>query len=99
MNKLLRPIKACYREDVQGYMNDILIATKDDLEHHRKVVKAVLNVMKENSLFLKPEKCEFKKCHIEYLRILLEGGTVQPDPSKVMGLQNWPTTLKSIKEV
>ena len=71
MNKLLRPIKARYREDVQGYMDDILIATKDDLTHHREVVKTVLSTMKENSLFLKPEKCEFEKHHVEYLGILL----------------------------
>ena len=99
MNKLLRPIKAQYGEDVQGYMNDILIATKNDLTYHRKVVKTVLSIMKENSLFLKLEKCEFEKHRVEYLGILLENGTVQPDPSKISGLREWPTTLKSVKEV
>ncbi|SRR6266576_626848 len=99
INKLLRPIKARYREDVQGYMDDILIATTNDLDHHRKVVRAVLNMMKEHSLFLKPEKCEFEKHRVEYLGILLENRTVQPDPSKVTGLRDWPTTLKSVKEV
>src|SRR6266576_2513175 len=99
MNKLLRLIKARYGEDVQGYMDDILIATKDNLMYHREVVKAVLHTMKEESLFLKPEKCKFKKHHIEYLGILLEKGTVQPDLSKVAGLHEWPTKLKSVKEV
>ena len=99
INKLLRPIKACYGEDIQGYMDDILITTTDNLEYHRKVVKAVLNMMKEHSLFLKPEKCKFEKHRVEYLGILLEGGTVQPNPSKVTGLQDWPTILKSVKEV
>ena len=59
----------------------------------------VLNMMKENSLFLKLEKCEFEKHYVEYLGILLENGTVQPNPSKVTGIQDWPTTLKSVKEV
>ncbi len=99
INKLLRPIKARYGEDVQGYMDNILIATMDNLEYHRMVVKAVLDMMKEHSLFLKPEKCEFEKHRVEYLGILLEKGTIQPDPSKVMGLWDWPTTLKSVKEV
>src|SRR6266700_3508999 len=80
-------------------MDDILIATKDDLIYHRKVVKTVLHAMKENSLFLKPEKCKFERHHVEYLGILLEEGTVQPDPSKIAGLREWPTTLKSVKEV
>ena len=99
MNKLLRPIKAKYGEDVQGYMDDILIATRDDLMYHREVVKTVLCMMKDNSLFLKPEKCEFEKHRVEYLGILLEKGMVQPDLSKIAGLCEWPTTLKSVKEV
>jgi len=99
INKLLRPIKARYEEDIQGYMNDILITTTNDLEYHREVVKAVLDMMREHSLFLKPEKCKFEKHCIEYLGILLENGTVQPDPSKVTGLRDWPTALKSVKEV
>src|SRR6266699_1818985 len=80
-------------------MDDILIATKDDLVHHRTVVKAVLSTMRKNSLFLKLEKCEFEKHRVEYLGILLEDGTVQLDPSKISGLCEWPTTLKSVKEV
>src|SRR6266699_2813587 len=80
-------------------MDDILIATTNDLTHHQEVVKTVLSMMRENSLFLKPEKCEFEKHHMEYLGILLENGTVQPDPSKIAGLREWPTTLKSVKEV
>src|SRR6266576_2330384 len=80
-------------------MDDILIATKDDLTYHREVVNTVLCTMKDNSLFLKLEKCEFEKHHIEYLGILLEKGTVQPDPSKIAGLREWPTKLKSVKEV
>src|SRR6266566_2231949 len=99
INKLLRPIKACYGEDVQGYMDDILITTTDDLKYHREVVKAVFNMMKEHSLFLKLEKCKFEKHRVEYLGILLEEGTVQPDPSKVTGLRDWLTILKFVKEV
>src|SRR6266705_376206 len=86
MNKLLRPVKAQFGEDIQGYMDDILIATKDNLTYHRKVVKTVLSIMEENSLFLKPEKCEFEKHRVEYLGILLENGMVQPDLSKISGL-------------
>jgi len=80
-------------------MDDILITTSNDLKHHREVVKAVLNMIRENSLFLKPEECEFEKQQVEYLGILLKEGMVQPDPSKVTGLCNWPTILKSVKEV
>ena len=99
MNKVLRPVKAQYREDVQGYMDDILIATKRDIQYHREVVRVVLSALKEASLFLKPEKCEFEKDKVEYLRLLLNGDTIELDPSKVSGLKMWPTMLKNVQEV
>ena len=60
MNKVLRPVRAQYGEDVQGYMDDIIIATKDDIAYHREVTHVVLRAMRDASLFLKPEKCEFE---------------------------------------
>jgi hypothetical protein len=92
-------MQAKYEEDVQAYMDDVIIATIDDVDYHRKVVRAVLLALREASLFLKPEKCEFEKEQVEYLGLLLNKVTIEPDPSKVDGLKNWPTTLKSIKEV
>src|SRR6266566_2874907 len=80
----------------QRMMNKLLRPIK---AQYGEVVKKVLHAMKEESLFLKPEKCKFKKHRVEYLGILLEKGTVQPDPLKVAGLREWPTTLKSVKEV
>ena len=76
MNKLLRPIKAQYGDDVQVYMDDVLIATKDNMEYHRSVVKAVLQALKDESFFLKLKKCKFEKRRVEYLGILLDGDTV-----------------------
>jgi len=99
MNKVLRPVKARYGEDVQGYMDDVIIATKDDIAYHREVTRAVLEAMRNASLFLKPEKCEFEKRKIEYLGLVLNGDSIEPDPSKIEGLKSWPTTLKSVKEV
>ena len=99
MNKVMRPVKAKFGEDVQIYMDDVIIATKNDLTHHREVVRAVLLAMRNTSLFLKPEKCEFEKHMVEYLGLLLDGDTIKPDPSKVEGMRSWPTTLKTIKEV
>ena len=99
MNKVLRPVKAQYGEDVQGYMDDVIIATKDNVDYHREVTRAVLNAMRNASLFLKPEKCESEKRRIEYLGPILNGDTIEPDPSKVEGLKTWPTTLKNVKEV
>lgn len=99
MNKMIRPVKAQYGEDVQAYMDDVIIATKNNVSYHRDVVKAVLMALREASLFLKPEKCEFEKRQVEYLGLVLSEGTVEPNPSKVDSLKSWPTMLKNIKEV
>lgn len=45
---------------VTVYLDDILIFSAN-LEEHRRIVTEVLRRLKENNLFLKPEKCEFEQ--------------------------------------
>jgi len=51
----------------------------------------VLQVLKENKLFLHLEKCEFYKQRIEYLGLVISENEVFMDPVKVTGVQEWPT--------
>ena len=71
------------------YMDDMLIATKDNMEFHRKCVLRVLRKLQEHDLYLKPQKCEFHKEKIEYLGVILEHSTVQMDLVKVKGVADW----------
>jgi hypothetical protein len=48
------------------YMDDILIPA-DTLEELEEVTKIVLCRLRDNDLYLKPEKCEFARLRIEYL--------------------------------
>jgi len=50
----------------------------------------VLQVLKENKLFLCPEKCKFYKQRIEYLSLVISENKVFMDPVKVTGVQEWP---------
>ena len=72
------------------YMDNILVATKDDLQFHEKCVHQMLEKLKKHDLYLKPEKCVFKQQRIEFLGVILEGGMVQMDPVKVKGVADWP---------
>ena len=83
--------------DVAVYMDDILIYTPELKEHH-KVVCEVLKRLEHYDLYLKPEKCNFKKDSIEYLRMIISPGEVQMDPGKVSAVKDWPTptTLKEV---
>ena len=79
------------------YMDDILIYT-ETLEEHRKVVKRVLQILKDNKLYLKAEKCEFEQQKVEYLGLIISPGRIEMDPVKVEGVANWPIP-PNVKEV
>jgi len=71
------------------YLDDILIFTKTE-EEHVQAVRRVLQVLKENKLFLCPEKCKFYKQQIEYLGLVISENKVSMDPVKVTGVREWP---------
>jgi len=68
------------------YLDDILIFTKME-EEHTQVVRRMLQVLKENKLFLCPEKCKFYKQRIEYLGLVISENEVSIDPVKVVGVR------------
>jgi len=72
------------------YLDNILIFTKMEKEH-TQAVRQVLQVLKENKLFLRLEKCEFYKQQIEYLGLVILENEVSMDLVKVAGVQEWPT--------
>ena len=82
---------------VSVYMDDILIFTKT-LEEHRSVVKRVLQILEENNLYLKPEKCVFEKAKVEFLGFILSEDRIEMDPVKIEGVRKWPQP-KRVKEL
>jgi hypothetical protein len=99
MTRVFRTLQNTYPREVLIYMDDILIATPNDLPRHRQIVREVLDVMRKELFFLKAAKCEFEKRRVEYLGLILDGNTIKPDPVKVNSLKAWPRTLKTVSEV
>jgi hypothetical protein len=81
------------------YMDDILIHTKNDLGYHRARVHQVLLKLRTHDLYLKPEKCAFEMDKIEFLGVILKGGTVQMDPTKTKGIADWkpPQNVRDVR--
>jgi hypothetical protein len=79
------------------YIDDILIFTKT-IEEHRRITRLVLDRLRQHKLFLRPDKCEFEKTRVEYLRLIISEGQAEMDPVKVAGVAEWPTP-KNKKEV
>ena len=81
------------------YMDDIAIHTKPkqgetDKEHrerHRQYMHHVLDILEQNNLYLKLEKCEFEKEEIEYLEVIVGHNTLRMDPRKLAAVADWPT--------
>src|ERR1700678_1027090 len=64
------------------YMDNILIFAKnqEDLERYTRIV---LQILRENDLYLKATKCEFNKTRVEYLGMIVE---VAMHPLKLRGI-------------
>lgn len=99
MKKMLCPRLNKYPTELFDYIDDILIATKDDTPHHQQIVNEVLDLFAEESYFLRPAKCEFEQTRMEYLGLIVDGDKLSIDPKKADGLHNWPRELKMVKDV
>ncbi len=75
------------------YLNDILMFSKD-LGEHQRIVKRVLQWLRENKLFLKAEKCEFEVLETEYLGVIISENSIHMDPVKIAGIAEWPMPTK-----
>ena len=87
MNHLFRDL--INKGKVVVYMDDIMIFTKT-LEEHRKIVKEVLQILRDNKLSLKHTKCNFETVETEYLGLIVSEGQIKMDPGKVKGVTDWP---------
>lgn len=79
------------------YIDDILIFSKDPVEHQHHV-SLVLQKLREFILFLKAEKCTFHQSSVEFLGYQLSERGVEMDDRKTEAITSWPTP-QSIKEL
>jgi hypothetical protein len=61
ITRVFRTLQSKYPREILIYMDDILIATPNDLNRHRQIVQEVLQMMRNELFFLKATKCEFEK--------------------------------------
>ncbi len=97
MNTIFRP--HVRRRNFSIYMDDGVIHTsplphETDEEHlarHRKIVHEIFDILAQNDLYLKPEKCLFEQNEIDFLGVMVGAGTIRMDPGKIKTVQDWPT--------
>ncbi len=97
MGHILRPLMDTHPKELLVYMDDVLIATEEDLPRHRKIMHTFLEICEDESYFLKVSKCVFKQNKISYLGIVIDSSQIKIDPRKVEGIKDWPREVKTLK--
>lgn len=71
------------------YLHDILIFSYSKTEHIQHI-RAVLQCLLQNDLYVKAEKCEFYTAFTSFLGLVTSGGEIKMDLSKVKAVTDWP---------
>jgi len=74
---------------VLTYVDDFLIAT-ESIEEHLKILSRVFELLVENKLELRIDKCKFLTTEIEYLGYIIKENTVRPLDSGISAVRNYP---------
>ena len=74
------------------YIEDILIFSAT-LDEHKLHVRAVLQRLLENRLFVKAEKCDFHAPSVGFLGYIIQEGQLKPDPLKIQAVVEWPAPV------
>ncbi|WVZ52592.1 hypothetical protein U9M48_003638 [Paspalum notatum var. saurae] len=87
MNQVLRPFLSQF---VVVYFDDILIYSKSEDEHFDHIRK-VLEVLKQNELYVNLKKCVFLQKQLLFLGFIITSEGIRVDDSKVAAIRDWPT--------
>ena len=95
MNKLLRDL--INTEKIGSFIDDMIVGIESK-EKHNKLVEEILRRMKENDLYVKPEKCKWKVREVGFLGVVIGKDRIKMEKEKVKGVLDWPTP-KYVKNV
>jgi len=95
MNELLRDLINTGR--VMAFIDDIIIGTESE-EGHDELVAEVIKRLKENDLYMKPEKCKWKVREVGFLGIVIRADGIKMEEEKVKDVLDWPTP-KCVKNI
>jgi hypothetical protein len=79
------------------YMDDIAVHTKREpnkteeqhLERHRRLIREMLTILRQNDLYLNINKCQFEQTDVNYLRVHVGGKKIQMKEAKVEKVKDW----------
>lgn len=81
------------------YLDDIIIFS-NSFESHLPKLRNVFNRLRENQLFIQPDKSEFIHGQLPYLGFIISQNGIKPNPAKVDSIRNFPEpkNVRSIQQ-
>ena len=81
------------------YVDDILIFSSS-YKQHLQHLRAVLELLRDNGLLVKPSKCTWAQQEVEFLGHAIDASGFKPLPQKVSAVEGFPTptNIKSLQE-
>ena len=95
MNELLRDLINTGK--VVAFIDDMILAIEDK-EGHNELVAEIVKRLKENYLYVKPEKYKWKVREVGFLGVVIRPEGIKMEEEKVKGVLDW-LTLKCVKDV
>ena len=97
INKILRDM--INEGKVAAFMDNVLIEIEIE-EGYDKIVEEVLRRLKENDLYVKPEKYTWKVQKVNFLEVVMGQGKIKIEEEKVTGVLNWlaPKTVRDVRK-
>ncbi|GKD40289.1 putative nucleotidyltransferase, ribonuclease H [Tanacetum coccineum] len=97
MNKLFYPFLDKF---VVVYLDDIVVHSHT-LEEHVLHLKQVFQVLRDNELDVKLEKCSFAQDEVEFLGHKIKDGGLMMDGAKINVIQDWepPTKVTELRSI
>ena len=83
MNEILRDL--INKGKVAAFVDNVLVGTKIE-DGHNEIVEEILKRLKENNLYVKPEKCVWKARKIRFLGVIIGSNGIEIEAEKVNGV-------------
>ena len=91
MQQVVKPLNPAPGPDfVSVYLDDILVFSPT-LKEHLTHLQTVIHRMKDVGLKLKPSKCKFAQCELEYLGHIVSRDGLKTNPRPIAAVQDFPT--------
>lgn len=73
---------------VHAYLDNIIIYANTQEEHDR-LVRSVLNRLRQHRLTIQPKKCEWRKQEVQFGGFLVSENGIRMDPVKIEAIRTW----------